>query len=196
VDLFTDGPEREGNYERRDYAMRSIDIVRDAWDDGKRYIPDKKFRGTLYNWQRDVERCRKFTTEEEWGALIRTTNSILDTSQHLDLDRGDRAFIINGFLKHYLWPCTNQVYGVRITNEHDWDLFMKGQLQRWGKKPAEKTRTGPSKVRGKKPANIKEWSLGVPENRDAFAKWFADEKTGKPIFRPSPSASEDKKQSK
>jgi hypothetical protein len=196
VDLVGDGPGREPNYERRSYAMRSIRIVNDAWDEGKRYISDGKFPDRLDDWKWDVEHCRKYTTNEEWGQLIRATNSILDTSQHLNLHPEDQAFIVNGFLKHYVWPCTNQVYGVRITNEHDWDLFMKGQLQRWGKKPAENGRTGRAKVGGKKTENLKEWSLGVPENRDDFAKWFADEKTGKPIFRPSPSASEGKKQSK
>lgn len=191
-----DGPEKEPDYERRLYAERSIYTVRDAWYEGKRYIPEQKFGRRLGRWIGDVEDSRKFTTNQEWGELIKETNSLIEASQHINLDPDDHAFIVNGFLKHYLWPCTNQVYGVRITNEHDWDLFMKGQLQRWGKKPGEKGRNARGEVEEKKPTKFKEWSLDVPENAKDFVKWFEDRKTGKPIFRPSPPASEEKKESK
>jgi hypothetical protein len=193
--LVADGPEREPNYERRRYVVRSTAAVMIAWEEGKRYT-DEKFEERVRLWRWGVQGSRKFTTNAEWAELIKDTNHLIETSEHIDLHPADRAFIINGFLKHYLWPCTNQVYGVRITNEHDWDLFMKGQLQRLGKKSAEKGKTGGSKVAEEKGPKLKEWSLEVPENSDDFAEWFKDQNTGKPVFRPSPPASEEKKQSK
>jgi hypothetical protein len=195
MDLVGDGPEREPNYERRRYLVSSVLAVERASEEGRRYIPEE-FDDRVWDWKWAVQESGKFTKNAEWAQLIKDTNYLIETSEHLDLHPDDRAFIINGFLKHYLWPCTNQVYGVRITNEHDWDLFMKGQLKRLGKKSVEKERAAVSEVAEKKGPKFKEWSLDVPENANDFAEWFKDRNTGKPIFRPSPPASDEKKQSK
>ena len=190
-----DGPWREPNFERRDYSARSMRLLKEAWEQQRRNRSDGAYPSRLNFWASFVEDCQKFTSNDQWAELFRQTDGIIETTERLNLHPETREFVVNGYLKHYLWPCTNQVYGVRITDEHDWDLFMKQQLKRWGK-PAVKEQNGPVEGDEEKEEKSEKWSLGVPEDQNDFVKWFEDEKTGKPIFRQDPSKSDKKKPSK
>ena len=120
---------------------------------------------------------------QQWVELLTETNKIAESTEArvAELPPDRQEFVVNGFLKHYLWPCTSQVYGVQIKDEYDWEKFMEEQLKRWGKGTIVDGAT-PGAKNGKE---VK-WSLGAPEGRDDFWKWWEDEKTGKPIFREDP----------
>jgi hypothetical protein len=69
----------------------------------------------------------------------------------------------------YYWPSIHKVYGIKIENYEDMDMFDK-----WLKEQEGETR------------NIKKeetWSLNAPEKAEDFWKWFNDKETGKPIPR-------------
>jgi hypothetical protein len=68
----------------------------------------------------------------------------------------------------YHWPSIYQVYGIKIENYEDMDMF-----DRWLREQEGETE------------NLKEdaWSLSAPEKAEDFWEWFNNEKTGKPIPR-------------
>jgi hypothetical protein len=92
--------------------------------------------------------------------LLRSYEQIPESSQE-----NFRAY----FDQLYHWPSIYRVYGIKIENYEDMDMF-----DRWLKEQEGETENGKKED---------EWSLSAPEKAEDFWKWFNNEKTGKPIPR-------------
>ena len=78
-----------------------------------------------------------------------------------------RENIIHYFDRLYYWPSIYKVYGIKIENYDDMEMF-----DMWLKEQESEK---------KKVKKEDSWSLNAPEKAEDFLGWFNDEKTGKPV---------------
>lgn len=131
----------------------------------KQYRPEM-----LTNLKTIMKREPLYRNQSELKDLITVSNQALQLLLEIyDQAPESSQENFNVYFQLYYWPSIYKVYGIKIEDYEDMDLF-----DRWLKEKEGET---------KKVENEDTWSLNAPEKAEDFWEWFNDKKTGKPIPR-------------